>query len=268
MIDRGLAVFSGIHPKVVDRLAPTLRSTGIDAVVVKPDDTVTAGYFERLARQTLCAANRATARGQVRLTSVLISALDADAAELETEAFFPALRRVPVPSEWRNNTAAAKPMATLVQDYFRDEASRCFTRGLAACRERRLLLPPRNTPSKALAARFRQIYHRDASDLGAKVDKEVTVQRGGRGLKVHNLQFVPTVNSDRHPVRRCTDTYSCDLKAAFRFGAPVAARFEFDLTADNGLATKLFHLCDGSTQVVSPQATHLNMRINDDFKEG
>ena len=266
MIDRSIAVFSGVHPKVVEQLAPTLRSTGIEPVTVSIGESPTGEYFERLAKQALHVARKEAGRSDVRLAAALISGLADD--ELETATFFPALRRVLIPPEWRNNPSAAKKIATVVQDHFRGTGNKEFTRQLAARRDVRLLLPPKNTPSKALAAQFAQIYTGSLGQLSARVNKEVVVQSKGRGLKISNLQFAPTVNGEQHPVRRCTDTCSCDLKAAFRFGALVPARYEFDVTAENGLATKSFHLCSGEAHRVSAEATHLNMRINDDFREG
>jgi hypothetical protein len=58
------------------------------------------------------------------------------------------------------------------------------------------------------------------------------------------------------------------LKAAFRFGVGVPLRFEFDVTSDGGLKSNSFFLCDRSSHRITAQATYLNMRINDDLKEG
>ena len=268
MIDRSIAVFSGVHPRVVEKVAPALRSTGIEPVVVSLEETLSAGYFERLAKQALHAMGMELGRRDVRLTSVLISSLSGEEQAAETEVFFPALRRVSMRPEWRNNPSAARQIIALVQDHFRSDASKEFTRRMAARREPRLLLPPRNTPSKALTARYREVYDGSVLELSGRIEKEVVVQRGGRGLKVQNLNFVAALNNQRHPVRRCTDSPSCDLKAAFRFGAAVPARFEFDVTAENGLKSSSFYRCDGSAQRIGGDATHLNMRINDDFEVG
>ncbi len=268
MIDRRLAVFSGIHPKVVERLEPTLRSIGIEPVVVSMGGAANADYFERLAHQALCVAQKQRAQGSIRLTSALVSALSLEEAELETDTFFPSLRRVSVRPEWRNNPAASKQIAAVVQDFFQTQAATNIARQIASRKDERLLLPPRNTPSKFLAGQFLDIYHCRSHALSAKVEKEIIVQRGGRGIRVVDLQFAPLLNGNQHPVRRCTDSSACDLKASFRFGAAVPPRFEFDVTGENGLKSKRFCLCDGRSHRVSAKATHLNMRINDDFKEG
>lgn len=268
MIDRALAIFSGVHPKVVARLTPALRSVGIEPVSVSVEALPTESYFECLAKQALHVADRQRVRGDVRLTSVLVSALNDSEREVEADAFFPALRRITIRPEWRNNPSAAGHISRLVQDYFKSEAVRDFSRRIASNRENRMLMPRRNTPCKGLGDEFLSIYHRDAEILSAKIEKDIVALRSGRGLKVSNLTFKPTLNNGQHPVRRCTESNLCDLKAAFRFGVGVQQRFEFDVTSDNGFKSKSFLLCDGSLKRITVQVTHLNMRINDDFKEG
>lgn len=268
MIDRALAIFSGVHPKVVARLAPSLRSVRIEPVTVTPDPTLSSAYFERLAKQALHVATRQMERGDVRLTSVLVSALEDSCCTAETEAFFPALRRLAIRPEWGNNPSAALQIGCLVQEYFRSEPIREFTRRITSNRETRMLLPRRNTPSKTLEECFILIYHCKTEVLSRKLEKDIVSVRRSRDLKVSNLTFKPALNGGQHPVRRCTDTDLCDLKAAFRFGVGVPARFEFDVSSDNGFKSRSFLLCDGSSQRITAEATHLNMRINDDFREG
>lgn len=268
MIDRALAIFSGIHPKVVARLAPSLRSVGIEPVSVTPDVSLSPAYFERLAKQVLHVADRERVRGDIRLTSVLVSAVDDLGCEIEAEALFPALRRVSVRPEWRNNPSAAAQICRVVQDYFKSQAVRDFSRRIASNRENLMLMPRRNTPSKSLEEEFKRIYYRGTDKLSSKVEKDIVALRGSRGFRVSSLTFTPTLNSGKHPIRRCTDSSLCDLKAAFRFGVNVPERFEFDVKSDNGFKGKTFFLCDGSLRRITTQVTHLNMRTNDDFKEG
>lgn len=267
MIDRGLAIFSGIHPRVVTRLAPTLRSVGIEVVAVALDANE-GDYFERLAKQALHIAARERRRSDVRLTSVLISALDERDLDEESAAFFPALRRVPIQSEWRNNLSASGKINQIVQDYFRSTAVREFARRLGANKEVRMLLPRRNTPHKKLTEEFSAIYRLDVDALSGKIEKDIVVLRGGRGMKVSSLMFKPVLNNGRHPIRRCTTSSIADLQAAFRFGVGVPERFEFDVTSDKGLKGSSFFHCGGALHRITAEATHLNMRINDDFKEG
>ena len=178
------------------------------------------------------------------------------------------MRRIPIRVEWRNNPSAAEKIIAIAQDHFRASTTLEFARNMAACREPKLMLPPRNTPSKILLTEYLQIYNQKINELSNRLNKNVVAQRRGRSLKVVDLNFSPALNNPRHPIRRCTDTCSCDLKAAFRFGVAVSARYEFDVTADGGIGTKWFLKCDGSSHRITAKAKHLNMRINDDFREG
>ncbi|NTE84283.1 hypothetical protein G6M12_22230 [Agrobacterium tumefaciens] len=247
-------------------MAQQLRSTGTEVAAVKLGDDFSNEYFERLAVRALALSRTMAEKPDRRITCVLISALDGEDLIREREYFFPAYRRVQVNRDWRNNPASANRLVAVVNDYLRSPATKELTRTVSAVKDCKLLLPWRNTPSKTLLKSFHSIYKCETNSLDQKVAKEVAPQRKSKAVKVKDLLFNPVINGDQHPVRRCTDTCSCDILASFRFGAYVLPRFEFDVTADGGLKSKTFYLCDGSSYQITSGASHLNMRVNDDHR--
>jgi hypothetical protein len=117
---------------------------------------------------------------------------------------------------------------------------------------------------KHLAQSIESIATFESSSLNRNVQKQISRIKGGAGLQVGNLQFRGVTNDLSHPVRRISDNATCDLKAFFRLGHVVPARFEFDVTSVGSWNSRRFANCDGTETTVPASATHVNMRINGD----
>jgi hypothetical protein len=265
--ERGVAVFSGVETRVVDRLVRQLAANNVDSAFVEiRRRTYDEDYFQRLLAQTLVVLERVRARGDVPASAFLVSSLiDEDDLIREQNHFFPALRRVALNPEWRGNPDAAVRIQAAVLEHYRSGEEREFIRTVSAKREARFLLPIYNTRCKSLESLFLSVYSREAASLSKRVTREIVCLRKRKGYRVSGLDFAVAINNERHPVRRCSPTAKCDLEAAFRFGSPVPERLEFDVTCENGLRKKSFRQCDGSTASVNAEPTHINMRINGDF---
>jgi hypothetical protein len=270
VIDRSFAIFSGISTRVVDRLVPQLGANGVDCSFVKfNNDYLDADYYDRLAAQTVIIISRALERKPVTLSGVLVSCVQVQSSiDLEVATFFPAFRRLSINAEWRNNPDAAGRIAASILAHFQSSAEKDFLRSVSVRRDARFLLPVRNTRCKSLVDQFRQIYAMRSYALSNRVNREVVSLRGRRAYRVNGIDFQPVINNEKHPVRRTSDTTRCNLAASFRFGALVPQRLEFDVTCENGLRKKSFSHCDGTLEMITVEASHINMRANDDFEYG
>ena len=267
MIERRVAIFSGFDTRVVAKVSPQLTSTATDLAFVKLSGEADSSYFQSLVARTLVIAERSLARGDVRLTTLLVSCLDTEEdREREARAFFPAVRRLSLDTSLRKDLNRSSDIASAVVSAFRNPEQTDFARSLH--QDVRLLLPVRNTPCKPLIGSFRAIYERSASSVSPRVQRRILSRRGRPGFMVRDLAFCPATNDGTHPVRRCTDSPECDLKAFMRFGVAVPERFEFDVSSDTGLKGKTFEYCDGTHHRVTKDVGHINMRINDDHRLG
>ena len=267
MINRSVAVLSGISTRVVDGFVQQLNSNGVGSAFVKASTKgFDADYFERLLSQVFVMIGRARERSPCLLTIVLVSCIR-DPAELalERSAFFPAVRRLGINPEWRNNPDAARRIADTVLRHIQSQEEKDFLKTISVRGEARLLLPVFNTKCKALLDQFSLIYAMESRGLSNRVNREVVSLRGKRVYRVRGVDFAPVVNNEQHPIRRCSATKQCDLAALFRFGSAVPERMEFDVSCEDGLRKKVFHQCDGTSGSTNIQSTHVNMRINDDF---
>lgn len=268
MKDRGIVVLSGIGTRVIDRIASRLTANGLAAAFVEiRNGALDEAYFQRLVAHTLVVLDRTRSRGDVSISAFLVSGLaDGEQSELESRSFFPALRRVSVDPAWRNNPAAAARIADAAIGYFQDGSVKNFIRSVSIRRDARLLLPLRNARCKLLTEQFGSIYLRDANELSGRVTRDVVPVRGRKCFRIYGIDFTPVENGGRHPVRRCSDTARCDLEGAFRFGATVPERVEFDVSCETGLRNKTFRQCDDTPAAFNREPTHVNMRINGDFE--
>ena len=267
MIDRRLAIFSGVSARVTDRVRPQLASAAIESAFVRFDGIATDGYFDDLIARSLEVARRLIAPGNVRLSVFLISALETNEDRTrEKAAFFPAVRRLTVSRAFRNDFNRANEFARIIATAFLSAGHKAFVKSLD--KNSPLLLPLRNTPCRPMQGNFNEIYERTTEQISQVVSRHIVNPRGSRGHRVKDLMFMPAVNSGIHPIRRCSDSVDCDLKALMRFGVAVPERLEFDVSCENGLQGKHFALCDGQSMKINKGVSHLNMRINDDFQEG
>lgn len=265
MIVRRLAVLSGIDARVADRMGPALRSMATDVAFVKiGPDGLSSDYFLRLSRRTLEVAQRALLRTDTKLLGLLVSAVDLE-EELETDFFFPALRRLSVPKQWRRDVNQSSQIVREIQLTFGSSIYQDVAKYASPQGEDRLLLPIRNTKLDRMSRHFLEIYRMRQVGLTRRLLRDITAMRRGRGYRIRGIDFKGMVNDGTHPIRRCTDSPVCDLRALMRFGVTVPERFEFDVSCSTGLAGKTYYLCDGQPVKVPGGASHLNMRINDDF---
>lgn len=266
MIVRRLVVLSGIDSRVADRLGPALRSAAIDVAFVKIGaDGLSRDYFARLVRRTLDVAHRAMLRADVKLLGLLVSCASTDEQQTEHEHFFPALRRLEIPREYRRDVNQFFEVRRRIEVTFRSATYENVAREASPQREGRLLLPVRNCRSDRLTRHFGEIYELRQDDLSRRLMRDIPRMKKGRGYRIRDADFKGAINDGTHPVRRRTDTPICDLGALMRFGVLVPERFEFDISCSTGLANKTFSLCDGTPIKIPAGTSHLNMRINDDF---
>jgi hypothetical protein len=264
MKDLSVAILSGIGTRVIDRFAKQLRANGVELAFVDMKGVPSPAYFASLLDQSIDILRRVTERGADHVSIVLVSGLsNFDHLTMEAAAFFPAARRLAINPEWRNNPEAAVRIRDVVLRHVQDREEKGFVRNVA--RNARFLLPLRNTCCKPLTESYRAIYSMGTKQLPHRVEKEVVALRKKKGFRIEGIDYELRVNNGRHPIRRQSVTSKCDFDAAFRFGAPVEERLEFDVTCDNGLRGKHFCQCDGSTIRLTSEPSHLNMRINDDF---
>lgn len=226
-------------------------------------------YFERLSKRAWELITKATEAGDQIVLGVLASSLTLD-SELakERSTFFPALRRLTFTSNRRRDVNTATQSADEIIDAITDEKFLELKAFVKPTLGRPLLLPVRNARSKILKAQLERLYEGVEYVPTANLQKEAVKLKGNRGLRVKGVDFSSVVNNPRHPIRRCSDSAACDLKATMRLGFCVPDRFEFDVEVESGLSNKEFWTCDGTSKSISRSASHLNMRMNDDFAEG
>jgi len=268
VIERSFAVLSGIDSKLASKLAPQLSSMAIDTAFVKFSGSPTIEYFDKLAERCLQVSSRVIVNDEVRLTGLLVSFFNFEREkEMEEAAFFPSFRRIELDQSWCKDTNRSSAIAQLIKDEFHADSHKEFTRTASFKHDPRLLVPVQNSKCKPLKANYRAIYHRTTSSISNLVGRHVVKVRGAAAYRINDLIFEPALNDGTHPVRRRTSTHVADLKAAFRFGLMVPERFEFDVSGDKGLKGKTFALSDGSLETIRKEPTHLNMRVNDDFRQ-
>ena len=269
MIRRNLAVISGFHTKVIDRLGPPLRSKGIDISFTDISNGINREYFDRLVNRTILVASRNISREDIRLRSILVSCItDHHEAGLEFDYFFPSMRRLSLPGNLQKDVAMSSVIANKISDVFKSKDYEQISEIALPHKEQRLLLPVKNAKLSKLTTHYQEIYEFRSSCLSRRLERDIARLKSGEGHCIKGTFFKGTVNDGTHPIRRCTDSPRCDLQAMMRFGVHLPERFEFDVSCESGLAGKTFFLCDGSAQKIPRRASHLNMRVNDDFLIG
>jgi hypothetical protein len=268
MTTRRLVVFSGFDTRFVAQAKISLKANQTDVVFTSATAGVERAYFVALLGQTLKTVNQLLSNNDARVVGMLASCIDeAGASQAEKEAFYPIFRRMVFPSSFRRdmhrvNEVVQKLVRSLSSEEFLDTHK--YIKSPSAV----LALPLLNADSRRLRRTINDLYEMKIFRPDGGIDKEVIRLRRGRGLRIKGIDFAACVNDSSHPVRRCTDSIVCDLAARLRLGFSVPARFEFDVSCEQGVSGKEFRLCDGSSQKIPGWADHLNMRINDDFQCG
>lgn len=267
MTIRRLAVLSGIDTRVIDRVAPILRSMAIQVAFVRMGaDGNSRDYYDRLTRRTLQVAAQLLVKPDVKIHALLVSSeLSEDEWACEAAYFFPALRRFEIARSFRRDTNRGQEMARAIHGAFTSISYLELVRKASPQGESRLLLPITNTKLPRLRRHFLEIYRLNETALSRRLERDISRRKGMKGYRVQGLDFRGAVNDGTHPIRRCTDSPECDLAALFRFGVVVPERFEFDVSCETGLEGKTFHLCNDEAVRIPKGTSHLNMRMNDDF---
>lgn len=256
-----LVVFSGFHTKFVEKAKEQLLAKQAQVVFAKTD-LLQDQYFERLLTRTLDTIRQASLK-HFRVVGILASC--GPEHDAERQAFFPALRRLAFPERYRKDINRVAEVVDVITKRFLSPEFQKTYQYIRSNAHGILCLPIRNTPSGKLVTEINRVYSMEAMEPSSSLDKEVVRRRGG-AWRVRNFDFRPAINSHSHPIRRCTDSVVCDVMAGLRLGFSIPDRFEFDVTCEDGLNGKQFKLCDGARESVPHWATHLNMRINDDFR--
>jgi hypothetical protein len=267
MLVRRLVVFSGFDTKVVERLRAPLKSAQTDVVFAKLPQPITQAYFDNLIGHTAGYVDETLNKSDSRIVALVASCLeDEELMRLEKGVFFPSFRRLAFPKAFARDVGKAKQIAeALVAKFAANEflaAYQFIKPGVRAV----LSLPYMNADSRRLRNNLENLYELEIYEPHQNLAKEVAHLKAGRGMRIRGIDFRGCVNDPSHPVRRCTDTRLCDVSARLRLGFSVPERFEFDVTCETGLAGKKFQLCGGTTQQIPASASHLNMRMNNDFK--
>lgn len=269
MTIRRLVVFSGFDTKFIERARGQLQSIQAKVIFTSAANGLDSKYFESLLGSTLTFMDETLkSEDGTRIVGLIASSIqDEVALELEKRAFFPAFRRFAFPYNFsrdinRVNEVTSRLMGTIKSDEFLGTYE--YVKPSSAV----LSLPLMNTNSRRLAAEMRELYELRSFRPTAGLDKEVVRMRRGRGMRVRGIDFAGCVNDASHPIRRCSESVLCDVSSRLRLGFSVPARFEFDVTSEQGVAGKEFQLCDGTVQKIPGWADYLNMRINDDFRPG
>lgn len=264
-----LVVFSGFDTRLIEKVRHPLRSRQTASIFTKLNGEVGPEYFQSLLTRIRNFVDEICVTNDVRVIAVVASCIaDQNARSLERVAFCPAFRRISFPSSWARDLNRHASMLNRIGDIFTSQdflETYNFIKGPSNVP---LALPLRNADCRQLIRDVDQIYELQSFVPSSGLDKRVTRLKRARGLRVNGVDFLGRMNNPSHPIRRCTDSVGCDVAARLRLGFSVPSRFEFDVTCENGLAGKLFYLCDGTAQRVPSGVTHLNMRMNDDHKYG
>ena len=260
-------MFSGFDPRVSENARRYLQASQV-LVVQGGSKASGRNYFQ----DSLLAARyniRQIENEDVRLNFILVSCIEDSAMrDLEQEAFFPALRRLQVPAAWRGDIHGGRRIADAVIASFnsaRTQELQAITKWSAAAVA---LLPCENIRPQRLRRELEGMYHMNVGSFSRRLNRDVLRMKRGKGIRVGNLEFKGCLNDPSHPVRRTSDQAQCDVGAALRLGFGVPIRFEFDVSCAQGLAGLRFRHCDGVTEQIQRDASHVNMRINGDFQPG
>jgi hypothetical protein len=266
MILRRLVAFSGFDARLVEGIRPELEAQQVDVAVVKLWPALPLGYFEKLLERTAALANRQFTDPDVRIVALLVSCVaDKDAIEAENEVFWPMLRRLAISPSLSHDIRRAPALATQIISLMTNPEFLSTYERIKPAADATLALPLRNASNARLTRELKSLYELTRFQPTASLGRFVQRLKGRRGLRTNGIDFRGCQNDPRHPVRRMTDSLRCDLSGRFRLGFSVPPRFEFDVSCETGIAGKTFELCDGKRLKVPARASHLNMRINDDF---
>jgi hypothetical protein len=256
-------IISGLNTKVVEGFKKYLTAQQIFPVFCNLSSS--DQYFLTLTDRTLQVLQKY--KNGDKLYCLLASCVDHQNEHIEQAAFFPALRRQKVFFETRSPSSSEYAnKAEMLAKQFKSLESQ--SANLKKFHKGCLFLPVVNTGSGKLKADLLRLFLDVDAAPSQNLCREFIIDHSQKSpalrSKNNNLIFLKANNNPKHPIRRVSTTSKCDLLAHLRLGLPVGQRFEYDVTKRAGRLEGKFAVCEG-TKTLNGEATHLNMRINDDF---
>lgn len=265
MTIKRILVFSGFDTRLVERTRASLRANQIEVIFAKLEGFADPAYFKILMERVWSFLIENSSESGTRVIGLLASCCsDEPAKTREREVFFPSFRRRGFPTAYKNELGRAREIVeTIVKDFTSDEfiAAGEYIKARSAPI---LALPLRNAESARLLKVMADLYELKEMTPAANLSKEIVRRKGAPGFRIRDLDFVGCTNSAKHPIRRCTESITCDVAGWLRLGFSLPKRFEFDVTSERGVSGRRFFLCDDTVQIAPTWASHVNMRINDD----
>lgn len=266
MLERRFAIVSGATSRFANHLANALKGIGVVTCFVKYTQGISTEYFERLAARS-CDVLLRYPTDQTFAFVTIISFFEAESdITIETNALFPIATRIQCPAHWKNDLQKTQSVVELLSSFFLDEKIASLHRKRRQLKDKRQLLPIENCKVPRLKKDITDIYFGRSDKLSGNISKYVIGLRGKSAFRAGRLNFQFAVNSPQHPIRRCTKSSLCDLRALLRLGTNVPPSTEFDVTSEGRLNDTSFILCSGEVRPPPKSCDHLNMRINDDWK--
>lgn len=262
-------IFSGFDSKYVEKTKPSLKANQIIPIYRKLIPESWPKYFQQLSSEVELVTRQAIfAEGKEAICFLASCVNNAEISAVENEYFFPAMRKLAFANDFRADISKINLFIAKCLDAFNSEDTLKLKRQVKSWNKATLRLPPQNVDIKQFKNCLRSLYEMDSAEPSDNLCKYIQMRNGNRKLRVNGVDFEGVVNGPMHPIRRCTDSHKCDVHARFRLGFNVQDRFEFGVSCEKGFNGKSFKRCDGIGYLVPNEATHLNMRVNDDFEIG
>lgn len=268
-MEKRIAAFCNMSLGFVEQIRKNLQSQNVEIVTVSRGSDHFEIYLNRLADRLLEVVRKYGRRPDNSLYVLVISGSTVQSErDAEQRTFFPATRFMRIDRSIELSQPQGRNFVENVAQAFLDWKNSNFKEMIRPGKNSIALLPLKNVNSAKLRSNLLRMWQFESAEINPSISKDISIQKGDRGILANGLEFRGCLNTLGHPVRRCTDSAPCDLKAELRLGHPVSVHFEFDVTSTGRLSSRKFFLCDGEADSVDASASHLNMRINDDFKPG
>lgn len=260
-------IFSGFDTRYIEKTKPSLKANQIIPIFRKLVPDSWPEYFQQLSSEIeLVTRKPILVEGKEAICFLASCVNNVEISTVENEYFFPAMRKITFSNDFRADTSKINLFITKCLDAFNSEDTIELKRQVKSWKRATLRLPPKNIDIKYFKNCLKSLYEMDSALPPDNLSKYIQMRNGNKKLRVNGVDFEGVLNGPMHPVRRCTDSHKCDVHARFRLGFNVPERFEFDVSCEKGFNGKSFKRCDGIGYIVRNEATHLNMRVNDDFE--
>lgn len=258
-MESNILLFNGLTSTIYEKIKRHYKRPKY--ILLFSDELDLRDQFARICERFLTEVGDTTCSGVILLSCSERS----EKCLLEKEWFCPWTYRIQLSKSLAQDTNKFSSLVELIDQGIKDFRESVVVNAIKRKSDKRYLLPVKNAKLSAFEESIENIFFGSAGFNG-KSNRIIQRVKGRDEIRIGSLNFEYGINSGVHPVRKTTDTHLCDLKAKFRFGVPVNSRFEFDVSCQAGLGTKNFAHCDGRSEIIVGSPTHLNMRINDDFK--